>query len=651
MRTLRALLHLGAGIAFVRSSAASSCVPVATWAAFQAAVNRHSDPHWPLVFCPFVLSKPTSAKLTITKRKKIECDKPNGCILKGRGTHLVIAGSNAKVSVSDFVFHGATSSAVVVSATSRQRHVFRNCDFLFNKNRQAKSGSDKNDEDYEWGGGAIRAEQYTKLSLLDCDFYRNQGVEHGGAVFFIGQDLVVRNCNFAENDAIRGGAVYKGINAGRVKLVECDFYKNRDTNNDRSPAVYAVNMDRVIVQQSAGSNNSDCNGIYIGTTRNCIPFKRAAFDLGNLNLEYNGVRFSQGIVADVIAASGHPVPLTSSHTSSPTSDRAFHGNPDGAAIVPIEGGGFVYVSNAELDVDEGGGVYALEFDSQGLIRNYRKLLSGKNFCSGGLTPWNTFVSCEEYPGGQCWQVHPQGLKTPRMTVIGGKRGGQFEAFAVDDRDPKDHVFFVTEDKSNGAIRRFRPSPGTPMGWNALHGNGTLDYLVFHPGNRFSWSPSIRMGRKSASDYYWNVEGALHHNGKLMFVSKVQKELFILDLDRRTYTTESTETGKLPGGGRLGAQPDQLTLDTDGLLFFTEDGGDTPGVYAYDGKRYRTLAQAVDSAYRDDETTGVHVSPDGMWLFFCFQEIGYMFRARRIDGKPFEGRHVLKWKYVLGADRQ
>jgi hypothetical protein len=603
------------------------------------------------VFCPFVLSKPTSARLTIAKPKKIECDKPKRCVLKGKGTHLVIAGANARVSVSGFVFQGATSSAVVVAGSSRQRHTFRDCDFLLNTNREAKSGADENDENYEWGGGAIRAEQYTKLRIANCDFVRNQGVEHGGAVFFVGQDLVVRNCTFAENYAIRGGAVYKGIKAGGVKMLGCDFIENRDTNNDRSPAIYVVNMDGVVVRRSAGSKNSACNGIYIGTTGNCIPFGHIAFDLGKLDLEYNGVQFSQGIVADVIATSGEPVMLTSSDAYSPTSSRDFHGNPDGAAIVPIEGGGFVYVSNAELELEDGGGVYALEFDSQGLTRSYRKLLSGRKFCNGGLTPWNTFVSCEEYPGGQCWQVHPQGLEAPSRTVMGGRLGGQFEAFAVDDRDPNNLVFFVTEDKDDGAIRRFRPSPGTPMGWGALHGNGKLDYLVFHPGNRFSWSPSIRKGRKSANDYYWNVEGALHHKGKLMFVSKVQKELFVLDLDGNTYTTESTETGNLPGGGRLGAQPDQLTLDTDGLLFFTEDGGDAPGVYAYDGKRYLALAQAINGAYKNDETTGVHVSPDGMWLFFAFQDIGYLFRARRIDGRPFEGRHVLKWKYVLSADRQ
>lgn len=89
------------------------------------------------------------------------------------------------------------------------------------------------------------------------------------------------------------------------------------------------------------------------------------------------------------------------------------------------------------------------------MRDYRVLLpNSSGNCNGGRTPWNTWVSCEEVKGGQCWQVDPTGAQDAEPTVLGGDDGGFFEAFAYDDRDPNAPVFFVTEDDVNGAVRRF-----------------------------------------------------------------------------------------------------------------------------------------------------------------------------------------------------
>ena len=134
----------------------------------------------------------------------------------------------------------------------------------------------------------------------------------------------------------------------------------------------------------------------------------------------------------------------------------------------------------------------------------------------------------------------------------------------------------------------------------------------------------------------------------MFISKVQKELFVLDLDRNTYTAESTNVGALPGGGSFGGQPDQIVQSGTGLVYFTEEDGSKPGIFTYDGTTWKTLFEAD---YSDkDETTGVDFSPDGYSLFFCLQDSGLMFQLRRVDGLPFQGQHVLQWKYDLGRRR-
>ena len=70
-------------------------------------------------------------------------------------------------------------------------------------------------------------------------------------------------------------------------------------------------------------------------------------------------------------------------------------------------------------------------------------------CSGGVTPWKTWISCEETSTGQCYEVDPdpksKNHDKPMQTLLGGTNGGQFEAVAIDDRG-KEPKIFVTEDK-------------------------------------------------------------------------------------------------------------------------------------------------------------------------------------------------------------
>ena len=127
------------------------------------------------------------------------------------------------------------------------------------------------------------------------------------------------------------------------------------------------------------------------------------------------------------------------------------------------------MSNSEVDGGKGG-VFGLYFDDNDNVVDYKELLSGTtrncsggkskevqlcpawistsflhvvlnqsfpNFCLlKGATPWKTWVSCEEYGKGQCWQVDPDPSSEhhlkPEETKLGGA-GGSYESVACDNR--------------------------------------------------------------------------------------------------------------------------------------------------------------------------------------------------------------------------
>ena len=160
-----------------------------------------------------------------------------------------------------------------------------------------------------------------------------------------------------------------------------------------------------------------------------VPVPVASLQLGKLKaVDKNSLRLSEGLTATLIAESGKKVPYTSPQKTSTESTLNFHRSADGADIFALPDGGYIYASNAELG-GGAGGVFGVEFDKDGLVRNYKPLITGTSRnCNGGRTPWNTWVTCEELTGGQCWQVDPTGARTGEPTVI-GQLGGSFEAFA------------------------------------------------------------------------------------------------------------------------------------------------------------------------------------------------------------------------------
>jgi hypothetical protein len=347
------------------------------------------------------------------------------------------------------------------------------------------------------------------------------------------------------------------------------------------------------------------------------------------------IQISVGLTAKRIAQTGSRVDYANGGQSS----ISYHGMMDGAGIALLPDGGYVYMSNSEKS-SGAGGVYGLYFNRDEEITNYKALLTGTSRnCGGGISPWHTWISCEEVAGGQCWQVEPDpdspNHNSPKATLLGGSGGGSYETVAVDSTDLDKPIFFTTEDTSNGELRRFEADGN---GWDALHVGGRTTYLQFLDGKRFQWTTSLSAGENSAANYYPNAEGIVYHNSTLYFVAKETRTLFILDLNDMTYTSERTGSSWV-GQGSFNSQPDQIIesdLDIRKYIYFTEDGGNAPGVHVRDREgKYYTMVRAVPGGkYSGDETVGIAFSPDRKKFYFGFQDAGVLMEVTRDDGHTF-----------------
>ncbi|KAL7429034.1 hypothetical protein ACHAXH_000971, partial [Discostella pseudostelligera] len=343
------------------------------------------------------------------------------------------------------------------------------------------------------------------------------------------------------------------------------------------------------------------------------PAPKNPYYLGDdfVTIDELGIEISKGLSVRLIAQTGTRVLYANGNMS----ELSWHTKSDAAGIIPLNvdnplEDGYVYISNSEADDSGSGGVYGLYFDKYGNITDYKALLTGttKN-CGGGITPWNTWVSCEEHDAGQCWEIDPI-MEWTAQTRLGAIDGGKYESVAVDNRNPDGPVFYVTEDREHGALRRYVANGN---GWGALHSvdGGTTTFLYILGDGTFEWTTDEDIGQESAGDYFPNSEGIQVHEGHVYFMSKEHKMLIILDLDSMTYETEYSGM-KFYGEGYFGDEPDQIIFGpTQKYMYFTEDGGNSPGVYARygDEKTYFTLFQGINGVYSDDETVGIAISPD------------------------------------------
>jgi secreted PhoX family phosphatase len=251
----------------------------------------------------------------------------------------------------------------------------------------------------------------------------------------------------------------------------------------------------------------------------------------------------------------------------------------------------------------------------------------------GKTYWNTWVTCEEDGSrGFCWEVDPFTGHTAKTNAV--IVGGNYESFAYDDQDPDVEArFFTTEDSGNGALVRYTPAAAafnTGDKYDILTSDGgTHEYLVLNADGTFDWRSNLSAGESSASKYFPNAEGIDVINRQLFFVSKVNKELFELDLAAKTWMSSSTVSGAFD------KQPDQIqkVVGDNEFLYFCEDGGSSSDVHGRNSNGdFFTIVRGDGYG---TETTGLAFSPDNKFMYVSFQENSNIYAFWRTDGLSFD----------------
>ena len=253
----------------------------------------------------------------------------------------------------------------------------------------------------------------------------------------------------------------------------------------------------------------------------------------------------------------------------------------------------------------------VRFDAAGDIVDSRSILSGTfRNCSGGPTPWGTWLSCEEISrNGQVYECDPFGVEPAVVRPAMGAFG--HEAAAV---DPETSIVYLTEDQRDGGLYRFIPTIAGDLSTGVLEVmtevGGVIDWAVIpDPRGR----PIETRFQVPTMKIFNRGEGAFFAGGRLVVASTGD--------DRVWSYTPSTNELEIIYDEDTSPEPvlsgsDNVTIADVGDVFVCEDGGNLELVVVpVEGGANPFLRVEGQS---DTELTGVAFDPSGTRLYFSSQ---------------------------------
>lgn len=317
-------------------------------------------------------------------------------------------------------------------------------------------------------------------------------------------------------------------------------------------------------------------------------------------VDANGLRLPAGFTSRVIAVTGQQVASTG---------YTWHALPDGGQCYPHADGGWIYVSNSEVG-SRRGGCSAIRFAKTGSIRSAYSILTGTSRnCSGGMTPWRTYLSCEEtsVPLGQVYECNPY---SPGNGIVRPGLGSfNHEAAVV---DPATGHVYLTEDEPNGRLYRFVPARRGDLSRGSL-------FAASLSGDTVTWVPtsSTAPERRSSTAAFNGGEGMYVGDGTIYFTTKGDKRVWELDLRTNRLVVLHDASGAAPDN--LNAVDAIVVHPRSGDLFVAEDGGNMEvGVIGLVNGQRQVASFLRVEGHAGSEVTGLAFSPDGRRLYFSSQ---------------------------------
>jgi len=328
----------------------------------------------------------------------------------------------------------------------------------------------------------------------------------------------------------------------------------------------------------------------------------------------NGLSLPAGFSSRAIARSG---------TNIGPRPYRFHILPDGMGSFETEDGGFILTSNSEAPFIEGfqDGAYeigagAIRFDKDFKITDAYPILEHTQVnCAGGVTPWGTWLSCEEVENGMVYECDPWGKKEqvahPAMGVF------KHEACCV---DPKGKQVYMSEDLGNGCFYRFTPDDYPDLSSGLLEvasvgEDGKVRWLTV-PDPQVANSVPTRSQVADATEFR-RGEGMWFDEGTVYFATTQDDRIY-------AYDCESTFIEVLYDGVALGAEAplndsDNVTVSPmSGDLFVCEDPGDLQMCIISTEGEAAAFCQLSMDGHSQSELTGPVFDPTGSRLYFSSQ---------------------------------